>query len=173
MTPTDSLMLEVSQAKSSQFNQWRRGIRLELDSGLRLEDLRTKVVADRWQLALDFNDRGAKLLRSRPPLYRDAISRFYYSMYHALRAVAYFTYFGDDHEEHRALPSAIPRDFYDNEIWANNLKNARDTRNRADYEPYPAEPAAWASDAGVLKVQAADLLERTKLYLTARGCVIP
>jgi uncharacterized protein (UPF0332 family) len=170
---TDSLLLEVSEAKSKQLDQWQRGIQLHADTGLPLADLRMRVVTDRWSLASNCLSRGEKMLRARPPLYRDAISRFYYAMYHGFRAAAYLEHGGDDFEEHKTLPTKLPMSFFDVELWSNNLKLARDTRNRADYEPYPEANADWQTEARALRAQAADVLPRIRAFLEARGCDFP
>ncbi len=43
-------------------------------------------------------------MRGRPPMRRVAVGRYYYAMYHAMRAVVYFRTPGDDHEQHSDLP---------------------------------------------------------------------
>ena len=83
-------LLRVSTAKRQLIQDWREGISLETDTGRTIDELRQRVVADRLQLAYDFRRRGNALMTLSPPLYRDAVSRFYYAMYHGMRAVVYF-----------------------------------------------------------------------------------
>jgi uncharacterized protein (UPF0332 family) len=172
MTVTDAILLEVAEAKQAQLRQWQRGIQLEATTDRTLDGLREMVTVDRWRLAADLALRADRMLRARPPMYRDAVSRYYYAMYHAARALAYFHHEGDDHQEHRVLPGKLPTDFRDHEIWSNNLKNARDTRNRADYEAYPRDRDQWIVDARSLRDQSYELLDRVRTYLAARGCNI-
>ncbi|MEV8420029.1 HEPN domain-containing protein [Streptomyces niveus] len=128
------------------------------------------MCADRIALAEDFLTTADRLMRSRPPEFRSAISRYYYSMYHAFRAVAYFNEGGDDKESHSALPGAVPRDFPDSAIWQNELKDARSRRNAADYDPYPILPAAWRDVAKDLQSKTPTLLALAGSYLKKRGC---
>jgi hypothetical protein len=91
-------------------------------------------------------------------------------MYHCFRAVSYYTHGGDDHEEHTVLPSRIPNDFPNRDVWENNLKNARLERNRADYDPYPRQDRRF-------EVVATDVIQKARLlipiavqYLRSKGC---
>jgi uncharacterized protein (UPF0332 family) len=88
-----------------------------------------------------------KLMNSNPPSFRDAISRYYYAMYHALRACLFAYHRGDDFEKHSVLPLNIPPDFDPAVDWEQKMKNARLTRNRADYDLYPKSNTAWRADA--------------------------
>ena len=163
-------LLRVTTAKKQLVLDWREGVSLEADTGRTIDDLRQRAVADRIQLAYDFRRRGNSLMRQSPPLYRDAVSRFYYAMYHAMRAVVYFAERGDDHQEHRDLPPKTPSDFPQSSIWANDLKSARERRNSADYEPYPKTNESWRVRAEELQRRANALLPLAKAYLIRKGC---
>jgi uncharacterized protein (UPF0332 family) len=163
-------MLRVSKAKNQLIRNWREGVSLESDTGQTIGDLQQRASADRLQLAYDFRRRGNALMRQSPPLYRDAVSRFYYAMYHAMRAVIYFVEDGDDHEEHHQLPTKMPADFPRASSWANDLKSARERRNSADYEPYPKSNGSWQAHAEELQRRTNDLLPLAKTYLTRKGC---
>ncbi|MFF5215422.1 HEPN domain-containing protein [Micromonospora sp. NPDC000442] len=147
------------------------GVYLASASAGGLEDLRHRACADRLRFAEEFLASGRKLLRARPAQYRDAISRNYYGMYHATRALVFFQHGGDDHESHQALPGQIPRDFPDAARWTNALKDARAYRNAADYDPYPTEVQYWRDVARGLASEAPDLLMIVRQYLAAKGCV--
>jgi uncharacterized protein (UPF0332 family) len=107
--------------------------------------------------------------QSNPP-YRIVIARSYYSMYHAIRAVVFFSHGGDDHEEHSALPKHIPPDFPERARWENKLKNARLERNRAEYDPYPKSEKAYAGAATDILTDAQTFLTLARLYLRKKGC---
>ena len=160
----------VTTAKKQLIIAWREGVSLVSDTGLTLDQLRERVTADRMQLAYDFRRRGNALMRSNPALYRDAVSRFYYAMYHAMRAVVYFVEQGDDFQEHRDLPVKTPTDFPEADVWANELKSARERRNSADYDAYPKTNEAWRLRAEELQRRANTLLPLSRRYLVRRGC---
>ena len=113
-----------------------------------------------------------KLLSSSPPQYRSAVSRYYYCMYHAMRACAFIYHKGDDFEEHRVLPLKLPKDFDPGTNWQNMLKNARLLRNRADYDAYPKSDKAWRRHAVIIKIDADELLSKAKVFLTGKGCTL-
>jgi hypothetical protein len=93
-------------------------------------------------------------------------------MYHAVRASVFTYYIGDDYQEHRELPLHIPPDFDPGGQWEQIMKNARLTRNRADYDPYPISNEAWRRDALALRTEALRLLKISRAYLKGKGCYI-
>lgn len=104
-------LLRVSEATSKEATLWREGANLERVTGKTIDVLRLEAAVDRWRLADEFRIRADKFSRAKPARTRDAISRYYYSMYHAMRAAAYVFHGGDDHQEHRVLPGKTPPDF--------------------------------------------------------------
>ncbi len=167
----DPIILQrVAEAKKKMLDDWAEGISIPSRTGHALVEVRHRVVADRIALAASCRSRGSRLLQAQPPLYRDAISRFYYSTYHSFRALVYFGFGGDDHEKHSDLPSHLPADLPGLAIWANDLKSARETRNAADYDLYPKSENAWKSDALRLQTTAADALTAARSYLRMKGC---
>ncbi|GAA4509125.1 hypothetical protein GCM10023191_069880 [Actinoallomurus oryzae] len=166
----DAALLRVSKASKKTLDLFGEGVHLAAQTSRPIDDLRQQVCADRLDLASHFLAAGNKTLRTRPPEYRTSISRFYYSMYHAVRAVVYFAYGGDDHESHSVLPGKIPNDFIDAAIWQNALKDARAHRNAADYDPYPVDVASWRATAHSLAVEAPNLISLSRQYLKAKGC---
>lgn len=167
---SDAHLLRVTQAKADVFERWMEGVYLETSSGQPLPELQDQAVVDRLKLAERFAAAARSQLRSRPPRYRDAISRYYYAMYHGMRAVALFHYKGDDHQEHSALPGRTPPDFPDAARWQNALKSAKQMRNSADYDPYPAAEAAWRSQALQIQADSVELVRVIRGYLLTKGC---
>ncbi|MFJ4093741.1 HEPN domain-containing protein [Kitasatospora sp. NPDC089913] len=164
------LLLRVSKAEQKTLGYYAEGINLVSATGRTLIDLQHQACADRIVLAKGFLDTGDRLMRTRPQQYRSAISRYYYSMYHAIRAVAYFHLGGDDKQSHSALPGALPDDFVDSAIWQNELKDARSRRNEADYDPYPIADTDWRPVAQGLQAKAPQLLAHAEAYLRKKGC---
>lgn len=163
-------LLRISKAKKDQIQDWIEGVSLEQDAEKAISALTLMAAAHRWALAFEYKKHGNKLLVISPPLYRSAVSRYYYAMYHAMRACSYVFHGGDDHQEHRKLPQEIPNDFASGEDWQTKLKNARALRNQADYDPYPKSDHAFQSDALSLKVDADRLLLLARNYLRTKGC---
>jgi uncharacterized protein (UPF0332 family) len=100
------------------------------------------------------------------------VGRSYYAMYHAVRAVVFLAYGGDDHEAHAKLPGQLPADFSDRTNWENTLKSARFDRNRADYDPYPRTDAAFRTTALETCRAATDLIQECRAYLRGKGCSV-
>lgn len=163
-------LLRVSKAKKNDIDRWKEGRSLQTDTGRTLEELYERAVADRLDLAFRFLRVGVRLLKGSKPEYRLAVGRLYYSMYHAMRAAVYFSYGGDDHEEHRTLPAKAPDDLPGGAILSNSLKDARERRNAADYNPYPKSDLAWKANAEVLAADAKRLLQEVRQYLLSKGC---
>lgn len=101
----------LAKATNEQIKYWKEGVSLQNDSGQTVPQLINKAVADRWHFAYEHRHNANKLLKSKPPLYRSAISRYYYAMYHAMRACVFVFKEGDDYQEHIKLQSHIPNDF--------------------------------------------------------------
>jgi uncharacterized protein (UPF0332 family) len=160
--------LRVTRADRDILLAWQEGVHLTTSTGLEIDELRDLVTADRIELAAALRIRGDQALAASSN--RDAISRYYYSMYHCLRAATFHTYGGDDHQSHNDLPRRLPTTFPNRAIWANELKDARERRNSADYDPYPKSEPSWYTIATNLQSQARDLLRVTRAYLRARGC---
>lgn len=160
----------MSESQQKQLLAFREGVYLETSSGQTIDELRDQACADRIALAEHFLAAGDKMMRSRPPEYRSAISRFYYSMYHAMRAVAFYAHGGDDHQEHRILPQKTPSDFPSSAQRENDLKDARTTRNSADYDPYPSDITAHRAAAKRLQPLAQSLIPDVRTYLKSKGC---
>ena len=103
-------LLRVGKGKKNDLERWKEGRYIEADSGHRLEELVNQAANDRLQLAKAFLRDAQKLIANSPSLFCFAVSRYYYSMYHGMRAAAFLFHGGDDFEEHRALPGKAPDD---------------------------------------------------------------
>ena len=164
------MLRRVSNAKKRDISHWREGRHLEKESGRTIDDLQQRAIADRWVLANSFRRNADRMMALQPPLYRDAISRYYYAMYHAMRSVVFFAEGGDDYEQHSALPGHTPNDLDETERWQNMLKDARERRNAADYDAYPKSTSAYRAAAQDLQVASSRFLIVTRDYLREKGC---
>jgi hypothetical protein len=116
----------VSQARIKDTNLWKEGVSLETDAACSIQILLCVVATDRWRLARNFRLQAKKMMSPANSNFRSAISRFYYSMYHAMRASVFIDKEGDDHEEHSKLPLQVPMDFDPMGVdWQIKLKDAR------------------------------------------------
>src|SRR4051794_2643549 len=107
------ILQRVAEVPQKRLLDWSEGVSLERRSAHTLDELRHRSTVDRLELATACRRRARLLLEVQPPLYRDAISRFYYATYHALRAVVYFAEKGDDYNGHTELQQRVPGDLPD------------------------------------------------------------
>src|SRR5277367_6093220 len=115
-------LLRISKAKHHETELWREGISIQHDSGAQVADLLLQVAAARWRLASAHLRQARISMDAERPLFRAAVSRFYYSMYQAMRACVFLANDGDDHEAHEKLPLKVPQDFQDPDTWQTKLK---------------------------------------------------
>lgn len=162
----------ISQSPKDTIALWKEGASLVADSGHQIDALLLVVASDRWKLSKQFNNQGKRLMLLQTPACRSAISRFYYSMYHAARACVFLETKGDDHERHSELPLHLPSALKTPTNWQTILKNARLLRNRADYESYPKTENSWKSEALAIQTNAANLLVDSKVFLISKGCTL-
>ncbi|MFI2557919.1 HEPN domain-containing protein [Nocardia farcinica] len=166
----EAVLARITLADKQTLGLYAEGVSMETRTSRVIADLRQQACADRLTLAASFLDAADKLRRARPGQYRSAISRYYYSMYHAARSVVYFAHGGDDHEKHSVLPTKLPNDFPSSSYWQNELKNARQNRNSADYDPYPTSWKHWQNLAKALSTTAPNFLQLSTQYLKQKGC---
>lgn len=162
-------LLFVSKSPKEKLDSLAAGASLVHRTGYQIQELRHKAAEDRLAFARALLRDANAALQASPVLYRTAVSRCYYSMYHALRSAAYLHHGGDDHEQHTVLPSKIPDDFPNRKGWENALKNARFERNRADYDPYPRDANEFAEIAQTLLRTATDLLPIARAYVRSKS----
>lgn len=166
----EQALLRVSKSKRQALATFKEGVYLQATTGRPIDDLRAQACADRLGLAVGFQSMADRLMRTRPPMFRAAVGRYYYTMYHAMRAVVFYTVEGDDHEQHSDLPAKVPHDFPRIGYWQNELKDARLRRNEADYDPYPDQDASFRDIARHLATECSDLVAEVQFYLRRKGC---
>ena len=162
--------LRVSEANKEMIQNWKEGISLQATLRKDISDILKVTAIDRWKLANLHKTHANRLMTKNFHQYRTAVSRYYYAMYHAMRACIFIYHQGDDYESHSNIPNGIPPDFPSAAIWKIKFKDARLTRNKADYEPYPKTDKAWRSRALQIKQDADDLIKISKIYLQNKGC---
>ncbi|MFI0999990.1 HEPN domain-containing protein [Streptomyces galbus] len=128
-----------------------------------------QVVVDRLLLAGEHLRAGDKLLFDAQ--YRSAISRHYYAMYHAARAIVFAENRGDDYERHNVLPRNLPPGLPDSATRESELTDARLLRNQADYDAYPLNETEWEDDARTLAVTAANFLQACESFASTNGYI--
>ena len=90
-------LLLVSKSHKKTIDLWKAGASLEERTGYAIDVLRSKAAIDRIELSQKLRLAANAAARGSNPSFRSATSRAYYSMYHALRATAFFVHGGDDH----------------------------------------------------------------------------
>ena len=163
-------LLVISKARKDKLDNLAFGASLVASTGYDVKEIRIKAALDRFEFARKILQSAEAIPISKLQMSRTKISRAYYSMYHALRAVTFFVTGGDDHEEHTVLPGKLPNDFPDRAIWENCLKTARLERNRADYDPYPKADKQFVAFSKQVVEEARALMPIVRQYLKSKGC---
>lgn len=136
---------------------------------LPLADLIIQAASDRLGLAGRHLATGDAMILNEQ--YRSAISRHYYAMYHAARAIVFAHVSGDDHERHSTLPRHLPPSFPDVIARRAELNDARALRNQADYDIYPLHPKQWEGDSRTLAPIAAQFVGICEQYALEEGLI--
>lgn len=162
----DQIMLYISNCTSAQLSA--------LSSGPRrypfpVSQMVRQATSDRLALAGEHLRAGDHALLGNR--FRSSISRHYYAMYHAARAVVFAVTTGDDHERHSVLPRNLPVALANQSQRENELTAARLLRNEADYDPYPANESDWGQDARTLSVTAADFVQDCENFALSNGLI--
>lgn len=160
---------EISKSHKHRIDAMRWGASIVAQSGHSIDAVVGKICRHRVQLAEYFLRTAKEAMGPTHERCRLCVSRSYYAMYHAVRAVVFFTYGGDDNEEHSKLPNHIPSDFPSPAHWQNALKDARFKRNEADYDPYPLTDSMFKKDAYAQLTLAQQLVKAAKAYLRMKG----
>lgn len=167
---TNEALLRISKAPQHAINDFRFGVHIESTSRLTIDQLKDNACRDRYFLARQTLQMARWANRPPRPRYRIVLARAYYAMYHAARVVVYHQTGGDDYEDHKALPTRLPRDFPDRDQWENDIKSARFERNRADYDPYPKTDRAFAVSSKEVLEDAKRFLPLVRTYMLRKGC---
>jgi uncharacterized protein (UPF0332 family) len=163
----------VIKAKLNDIRSWKEGIALEKTCGVELSEFLIQLSEARLVLAREQKDDGDKLLKSKPPKFRSAISRYYYAMYNSLRASVFLDHQGDDFQEHSKLPSNLPStlDLVETNDWGAILGNARDLRNKADYEPFVSN-TDWRLEAKKLKINCENAIKLSTSFVAKKRKIL-
>lgn len=124
-----------------------------------------QLISDRFTLAAGHLRVGDELLLALQ--FRSSISRHYYAMYHAARAMVFADIGGDDHQRHAHLPDHLPASLPDSSRRKQELIEARLLRNEADYSPYPEAATDWEPDARQLVSTAANFVHACEVFVLA------
>ncbi|WP_194724220.1 HEPN domain-containing protein [Noviherbaspirillum malthae] len=166
---TESELLLISKAPQEKLKHFSDGAKIAQRARTTIQKLQLRTANDRLRLARLQLKHAIIAYKAEKDQSRTVVSRAYYAMYHAARAVTYVSFGGDDHEQHSVLPTKLPHDLPNADIWKNKLKNARLERNRADYDPYPAGDAAFGTVAADLIDQAKELIKVAQIYLRSKS----
>jgi uncharacterized protein (UPF0332 family) len=134
-----------------------------------LDEAIRQVTSDRLALAGGHLRAGDYLVQR--SAFRASISRHYYAMYHASRAVVFAVTNGDDHQRHNVLARNLPATLPQRSTREQQLTDARLLRNEADYEPYPINEVSWAAEAHGLAATASEFMHALEEYALLNGHV--
>lgn len=165
----DSVLIHLSNQKKTGLEALSVTTTTSAKYPLPLSQLIRQVVSDRLWLAAD-HQRVADDMLFRLH-FRSSISRHYYAMYHAGRAVVYANHGGDDYERHSTLARHLPPAMLNVLAHETELTNARLLRNQADYDPYPAARDDWESEARNLAAVSATFLQRCEDFALSNGYI--
>ncbi|MBT1606944.1 hypothetical protein [Curtobacterium flaccumfaciens] len=170
LTSQETRLQRITKLTTKQVELFKEGVAHETAFGASLDDVLARTVADRLALADSFIRMAERMERSRSDLSRPAIARYYYAMYHAMRAAAFQFHGGDDHEQHTVLSvKGVPHDFPSRTIAANDLKDARALRNEADYDQYPSNQSYFRNIVRGLGPVAKPFVVEARAYIRAKG----
>ncbi|MEU7098575.1 hypothetical protein AB0A66_09610 [Streptomyces longwoodensis] len=166
VTLTDQLLLHISTSKSATISALPvGGSKYPFPTAQLLQ----QIVSDRLLLAGGHLRAGDALLFATQ--YRSAISRFYYAMYQAARAITFAEIKGDDHERHNVLPRNLPASIDNPAVREAELVDARLLRNQADYDIYPINESDWENDARALSATAANFVQMCESFALTNGYI--
>jgi len=132
-----------------------------------VDELINRLVSDRFAKAMDYLAFAQQLDANVPLNQPHIISRCYYAMYHAARAVV-FHHRRSDVDDHESLAVALGGIL--GSEWKIALDEWRKARNRLDYSPYLPDDLA-SQCRSCLDIAQGFLIEG-KRYLTGREVVL-
>lgn len=163
LTISEHVLLSVSTSTSAQLAAFPVNRRHPIP----IQQLVQQATSDRLGLAGEHLVTADALVLTGQ--YRSSISRHYYAMYHAARAVVFAEVGGDDHEQHSVLPANLPSSLPDRASRAAKLTDARALRNEADYDLYPLGQPDWEQDARALAPVAATFVAACEQFAIQNG----
>ena len=162
----DQMLLHVSTCKIAQISLLSNSTGR---SPMPVNAMMIRVVSDRLGLAGEHLRAGDYFLQASQ--FRSAISRHYYAMYHAARAITFGVVGGDDHQQHSVLPRNLPQSLPSVAALEIELTDARLLRNMADYDPYPVSIGDWEADARRLSSTAASFVSECEDFALGNGLI--
>lgn len=164
---SDSLLKNFERLSSEKYQLLHSLAEEGLFTSTYLESLIENATIKRYNLALSFCESANSINIKTDMDARNIISRNYYGMYHAARAVI-FHYYRYDRDNHKEVSKFIKRLLGTD--YGDILKEWRDYRNKADYSAYPQiDYTDYAKES--IKV-AKEFLSKCKEYLQERGVKI-
>jgi uncharacterized protein (UPF0332 family) len=162
---SEALLQSVAQGTITQI----ASLPVSIGRSFATTNLMRQVVSDRLELAGNHLRTGDTLAQLTS--YRSAISRYYYAMYHAGRAICFGYYKGDDYQLHRVLPRNLPPTLPNFSRWTNELDDARLVRNMADYDLYPRATSDWKNDSVALAISGSEFLIECEEFAMKAGLI--
>ena len=129
-----------------------------------LEHIIEEFTIQRYNLAQNFHESAKAILINADVDARNAISRNYYAMFHAARAVI-FHFYRYDEEKHEEVVKIIGNILGDG--FRNQLRKWKENRNVADYSPFPK--FNLMDYANKSTQEAEEFLNECKTFLSKRG----
>jgi uncharacterized protein (UPF0332 family) len=166
VSQADQIHLYVSNCKAAQLATLAAG---PGQYPFPLTGMIRQATSDRMTLSGEHLRVGDALILAQQ--YRSSISRHYYAMYHAARAIVFAVMRGDDYQRHNDLPRNLPPTMTDVATREVELTAARLLRNEADYDPYPANSGDWEPDARQLAATSANFVQACEDFALLNGHV--
>lgn len=168
---SDSLLMNFERLSSEKYELLHSLAEEGLFTSTLLESLIENATIKRYKLAISFCESANSVDIKTDMDARNIISRNYYGMYHAARAVI-FHYYRYDRDNHKDVSKYIGKLL--GADYGDLLKEWRDYRNKADYSAYPLiNDYVNYVDCACLTIKVAkEFLSKCKEYLQKRGVKI-
>jgi len=129
-----------------------------------------EFVERRLELAQGFLDSAKAMPADDGINSRNAISRCYYAMHHAGRAVI-FSVSKTDVTRHDKVWEGLPKDFPERREYQRRLKDWHSLRNKVDYSPYVEPGQSFRALQQSSLKDTAEFVQACRQYLKERGVV--
>lgn len=168
LSANDAMLQYIAGMRTNHYSQIS-SLPLIRQQPVPIDSLIKQVVSDRLSLSGYHLIAADSLLLAQS--FRTTISRFYYAMYHAARAITFADNKGDDYERHQVLPNHLPIALPNRQYLVSNLNTARLLRNEADYDLYPVKDDDWKNEARTLAGVASKFCEACEEFALDQGYV--